>query len=282
MGSCFRYFCSVATLFFEIILAAPCAAGAAPAENTPEIYAGEISGARGSLSLRAELSPAVNVSLSSRAAGIIEVIHVPEGSPVKAGQSIISLDSSQERAELAQAEASMRGAKADLDHATAEFERTQRLSDIQSTKDLEAAKTQAAIALSRFDQATAIVDLARVKLANRDIVSPKDGIFLKTNKRVGEAVERYETVARVVDITSLEMQVYCDAKYFSLFKVDQKVDVRVLKSPDKPTEEQPMISGTVFHVDPVIEAGLFRVKVRIEPSSDAVPGFWGILIAPTR
>ncbi|ACB77243.1 hypothetical protein Oter_3969 [Opitutus terrae PB90-1] len=249
-----------------------------PNEPSREPPAFPSSTARGSF--RSVLRPAVDVSLSSRAAGIVEVIHVPEGSTVTAGQSIMSLDSAEQRAELAEAEASARGTKAEKDRAATEFERIQRLrqDNIYSEKQFQEAKASAELALSRYEQALAAVELARARLANRDIVSPIAGIFLKTNKLVGEAIERYETVARVVDVRRLEMLVFCDARYFSLFRVDQRVDVRVLKS----SEDQPMISGTVSHVDPVIDpsSGTFRVKIRIEPSAQAVPGFSAILIAP--
>lgn len=120
--------------------------------------------------------------------------------------------------------------------------------------------------------------MARVRLANRSIRSPIAGIFLKTNKLVGEAVERYETVARVVDVTSLEMVVFCDARYFSLFKIGQRVDVRVFKSP----EDQPIVQGLVVHTDPIIDpsSGTYRVKIKVERSEDSVPGLAAILIAP--
>lgn len=250
----------------------------APAEPLKELYAIGGSSSRGSF--RSVLRPTVDVNLSARAAGIVEVIHVPEGGLVRAGQPIISLDSNQERAELAQAEASVRGAKAEKDRAANELERIQQLrqDNIYSDKQLQDAKAQAELALSRYEQASAAAELSRVRLANRDIVSPIAGIFLKTNKLVGEAVERYETVARVVDITSLEVVVFCDSRHFALFHTGQRVDLRVLKS----TEDQPLISGTVFHVDPIIDpsSGTFRVKVKIEPSAQAVPGFSAILIAP--
>lgn len=262
--------------------ATPAAGQSSPPKNEPavgsDLYAFTSSMARGSF--RSVLRPAMDVSLSARAAGIVEIIRVPEGNLVKAGEPIISLDSDQERADLAQAEASLRGANADLERATNELERMQRLREdkVYSEKQFQEAKAQAAVARSRSEQAAAALQLAKVRLANRDILSPIDGIFLKTNKQVGEAVERYETVARVVDITSLEMVVYCDAKYFSLFKPSQRVDVRVLKS----AEDQPLLSGTVFHVDPIIDpsSGTFRVKIRIERSAAAIPGLSAILIAP--
>ena len=234
--------------------------------------------ARGSF--RSVLRPAIDVSLSARAAGIVEAIHLPEGSTLKSGQAIMSLDSNQEQAELAQAEAASRGAQADMERAKAEFERIQRLREdnIYSEKQFLDARAAAELAQSRYDQSRAAVELSRVRLANRSITSPIDGIFLKTNKLVGEAVERYETVARVVDVSSLEMVVFCDAEFFSLFRTGQQVDVRLFRS----AEDQPIVTGTVIHTDPIIDpsSGTFRIKIKIERSAQAVPGLAALLIAP--
>jgi RND family efflux transporter MFP subunit len=234
--------------------------------------------ARGSF--RSVLRPAIDVPLSSRAAGIVDKLHVPEGSTVKVGQPIITLDADQERAEVAQAEASLRGARAEMERAKAEFDRIGRLhtDNISSDKQFLDAKAQSALAESRHDQAVAALELAKVRLANRSVVSPIDGIFLKTNKLVGEAVERYETVARIVDITKLEMVVFCDAKFFSRFRTGQKVEIRVFKT----AEEQPIITGVIFHTDPIIDpsSGTFRVKIQIDPSENAAAGLSAILIAP--
>ena len=260
MGLSRRIFLLSVLVSLVIHTAGTLAAQSVPKDKTSDLYAIGDSTNRGSF--RSSLSPVLDIPLSSHAAGIIEAIHILEGSPVKAGQAIISLDSIQERAEVAQAEAAVRGSKADMDRAESDFNRIQQITaeksdKIYSDKQIEEAKAQAAIARSRFDQAIGALDSARGRLANRDIVSPIDGIFIKSNKVVGEAVERYEPVAQVVDISSLKMIVFCDGRDFSLFKVGQKVDVRVIKSP----KDQPIITGSVFHVDPIIDSsGTFRVK----------------------
>jgi len=247
-----------------------------PASTIPMIPSGGTP--RGSF--RSVLRPAIDVSLSARAAGVVDVLNVPEGQEVTAGQPIISLDSDQEKAEVAQAEAAVRGAKAEMERVVSELDRMQSLKDdkIYSEKQFGEARSQATQARSRFEQNEAGLQMARVRLANRTIKSPIAGIFLKTNKLVGEAVERYETVARVVDVTSLEMVVFCDARYFSLFKPGQHVDVRVFKS----TEEQPLVPGLVVHKDPIIDpsSGTFRVKIKVERSEHSVPGLAALLIAP--
>jgi len=231
-------------------------------------------------SFRSVLRPAIDVSLSARAAGIIDRIHIPEGHEVASGQAIIGLDADLEKAEVTHAEAAMRGAQAEMERASAEFERIERLraDNIYSEKQFLDAKAQAKLAQSRYEQSLAGLEMSRVRLANRSINSPIAGIFLKTNKQVGEAVDRYETVARVVDVTSLEMVVFCDARYFSLFKPGQQVDVRVFKS----TEDQPIVTGIVAHTDPIVDpsSGTFRVKIKLERSDQSVPGLSALLIAP--
>ncbi len=278
----FRFFETSRILLLLLLSTAACAplAGqlpAGPASAAP--FHGLGTGtARGSF--RSVLRPAIDVSLSARAAGIVETLHVPEGTTIKAGQAIMSLDSNQEQAELAQAEAAARGAQAEFERAKAELERIHRLREdnIYSEKQFLDARAQAELAHSRYDQARAAVELTRVRLANRSITSPIDGIFLKTNKLVGEAVERYETVARVVDVSSLEMVVFCDAEFFSLFKTGQQVDVRLFRS----AEDQPIVTGTVVHTDPIVDpsSGTFRIKIKIERSAQCVPGLAALLIAP--
>jgi RND family efflux transporter MFP subunit len=231
-------------------------------------------------SLRATLRPTVDVTLSSPAAGIIEKIRVPEGSKVKANDPIISLDSDQERADVLQAEAAARGAKAEMERAADEFKRVDQLrkDDVYSEKQYLEARAQAAIARSRSEQADAALQSAQSHLKNRNIVTPVDGVFFKINKVVGESVERYEAVARIVDATSLEMVVFCDARYFELFKNRQKVDVKV----DKPTGGESTVTGEITLVDFIIDpvSSTFRVKVKIQPSADVGSGYTGILVVP--
>ncbi|MEX2045128.1 MAG: efflux RND transporter periplasmic adaptor subunit [Opitutus sp.] len=251
--------------------------GSAAGSNLAALQMGA---ARGSF--RSVLRPAVDVSLSSPAAGIVRIIHVPEGQSVEAGQPIISLDSDNEKAEVAHAEAAVRGSAAEMERATAEFARIQSLrgDNIYSEKQYVDAKTAADLARSRHEQALATLQLANVRLANRTIQSPISGIFLKTNKLVGESVDRYETVVRVVDVRSLEMMVYCDSSHFSLFKTGQQVGIRVLKSGNA----QPVVPGLVVHKDPIVDpaSGTFRVKIKIERSTDAVAGLPALLIAPSE
>ena len=228
-------------------------------------------------SLRSVLAPKHDLKLSSRAAGVVEKIHVAEGSPVKAGQAIISLDSQQEEAELAQAEAALRGIEADLERVTNEYERIAALfkDKISSDKQYEESRSTRKITESRRDQSRAAVELAKVRLDNRTVRSPIDGVFLKTVKSVGEAVERFEVIARIVDTSSLRFVIYGDYTLFGRYTDGQTVSVQVQSA----TQNDVRVSGTIEHIDPVIDAtsGTFRIIVAIPPSPQATPGLSAML-----
>ena len=243
---------------------------------------GDLLGAASRGSLRSVLRPAQDLRLSSRAAGVVEKFHLEEGEVVQAGGPILSLDSEQEQAELQQAQALLQGAKSELARAEAELTRIAPLSEenIYSEKQLVEVRTEVELSRSKVQQAEAAIALAQARLANRTIVSPIEGIFLKTNKSVGEAVERFETVARVVDVSSLEMVVYCDSQYFSVFKLTDMVRVRVLKG----AEEQPIVEAKIVHIDPIIDpsSGTFRIKLQLPRSAHAAPGYAAVMLPPPQ
>lgn len=231
-------------------------------------------------SLRSILAPREDIKLPSRAAGIVEKLHVPEGSRVAAGDALFSLDAQQETAEVAQAQATLRGIEAEYDRAASELTRAEALfrDKILADKQYEEYRSNALVLQSRRDQAKAALDLAQARLDNRTLRSPINGIFLKTSKSIGEAVERFETVALVVDASVLSLVAYCDASHLGLFKEGQSVPVQVLAL----GEQQLTVTGTVRHVDPIIDAtfGTFRVVVEVTPTDKVVAGLPGVLIAP--
>jgi RND family efflux transporter MFP subunit len=233
-------------------------------------------------SLRAIVQAAQDIRLSARAAGVIQRYAAEEGQSLRKDAPILILDDNQEKAELAQAEAVLRASQAEVSHAEGEFERAKPLSEerIFSDKQFAEAKYALEVARSRLAQAEAAVALAKVRLADRTIISPFDGIFLKKSKSIGEAIERFEPVARLVDLSYLEIVVYCDASLFGSFNRDRAVSVQVSKSDDSPSV---VVQGTVSYVDPIIDpaSGTFRVRVRLPASGSTAPGYTAVLLPPT-
>lgn len=229
-------------------------------------------------SLRSVLAPRYDIKLSSPAAGIVEKILVPEGSRIAAGQAILSLDARQEEAEVAQARASLRGTEADHERARTDFARVEALfkEKIASDKQFEESRSMLKVTESRVDQARAMLAMAEVRLEYRTLRSPIDGIFLKTVKSVGEAVERFETIARVVDASSLRFVVFGDYSLLGRFTPGQKVALQVQTTP----EAESRVEGVVRHIDPIVDStsGTFRIIIEVAPSEKAVAGLSAVLV----
>lgn len=229
-------------------------------------------------SLTATIRPRSDLKLSSRVEGVIERFHVAEGALVRTGDPIVSLDASLERAEVLQAEAAVKGASAEVARTESELERIKPLTEekIYSDKQLIEARTSAEVARSRLDQANAALAMANARLSNRIVASPIDGIFLKTNKSVGEAVARFETVARVVDVSVLEMVVFCDSRYFDVMKGRKEVQVRI----NREGVDSAVVTAQVVHLDPIIDpsSGTFRVKLHLAHEGPAAPGYTATLL----
>lgn len=224
-------------------------------------------------SLRAVLMPVEDVRLSSRAAGVVERYLVREGERVSAGQILMELNREQEKAEVAQSEAALKAAEAELTRASKEFARAEllRTENISSEKQYEEATYQLALAEAARDRAEAALSGARDRLEARTIKSPIDGLFFKRSKSVGEAVAQFETVARVIDDSELELVVYAGSSLFGTLQPNRSATVEVMDGPGRGTK----VPGTITHVDSLVDpaSGTFRIKVRVEPSSVAGAGF---------
>lgn len=230
-------------------------------------------------SLRSVLAPKYDIKLSFPAAGIVDKIHLSEGSRITAGQPIISLDSRQEEAEVAQATASLHGTEADHERAQNEFSRVEALfkDKIASDKQFEESRSLLKATQARVEQAKALLTLAQVRLENRVLRAPIDGIFFKTVKSVGEAVERFETVARLVDASSLRFVVFGDYALLGRFTPGQKVFLQVQSAP----ESDARVEGVVLHIDPIVDStsGTFRIIIEVQPSDKAIAGLSALLVA---
>ena len=214
-------------------------------------------------SLRSVLVPDEDIRLSSPAGGLIVSYHFEEGDTISKNSIILELDSDYQRAEVASANALLEGSMAELTKAQKDFDRAQALrrENINSEKQLEEAEYHLALAKGRHNERLANLSKAEVRLRERYIRSPIEGIFLKKAKSVGEAVQRLETVARVVDDTQLTLIIYCDSSLFGEIDPALSYSIELLDGPHKGR----IIPGDVFHIDPLIDpsSGTFRVKLRV-------------------
>ena len=150
------------------------------------------------------VNPVKSVIVGTYVSGPIAAIDVDFNSPVKRGQRIAKIDPrnfvgkvDSARASLADAQAQVRKAQAELALRRSQLGRQERLaqSKVLSVEELDVARSSAkqadagvALADAEVAKARAALRDAEVNLGYTDIVSPVDGIVVSRNVDVGQTV----------------------------------------------------------------------------------------------
>ncbi len=193
------------------------------------------------------------IDVGTQISGTVTKIYIDYNSRVKQGQLIAEIDSSTQETEVAQAEANLLAAKADLMNYTVllakarkDFERTKKLAD----KDLIAkaevdsdesayltAKAQMASAEARIKQYEAALMKAKINLGYTRIYSPVDGVVVSKTVEQGQTVAAsYATpsIAKIArDLKQMRVEVNVDEADIGGIKQGQKAEFIVDAYGDK-------------------------------------------------
>lgn len=201
-------------------------------------------------------------------------ISAQPGDRVTAGQTLITLDSSDYVAKVAQARASLdywiankKSADASLEVLKTKYERTKALYEqgAVSKQDLEALKAQYDGALAAPNDAQvalyqAMLDDAENTLAHCSITSPIDGVVGSINLALGDMAAPTTAAASVSDISSLETDVLVSENEIGYIKGGSGVEVYVRAVSDKPFKGK--VDTVAMMPDPVKKN--YRVKVVLD------------------
>lgn len=193
--------------------------------------------------------PFQEVEVGTAAAGLVAEVLVKEGDTVEEGQPILRLNDEVERLEVERAARVLE--KARFDHDAAE----KLLAEKIGTRE-DALKKRI-----EHDLASLALQAAQLRLAQRTIRAPIQGILVRRDKEPGEAVQLDETVAQVVHIRRLYAQFYLEPAQVRLAQPGQSLNLRVPSLP-----EQPPLSARIDFIDPRMDAesGLYRIKLLLD------------------
>ncbi|MEN4920661.1 efflux RND transporter periplasmic adaptor subunit [Achromobacter spanius] len=222
--------------------AKPAAAPAAPA-RVAVAQVQEIPFARG-LSAVGSLRSDESVVLRPEVAGRIQAIEFKEGQPVKQGQSLIRLDDSVPRAELAQA-------RANLTLAQSHYRRAVELQGKGFVS--QQARDESASTLKVQEAAVA---LAQARLDKMTISAPFAGIVGLRSVSVGDYVNQGQDLAPLEAIDPLKVDFRVPEMYLSKVGVGQQLTLRLDALPGQERK------GVVYAVSPLIDAGGRSILLR--------------------
>jgi membrane fusion protein (multidrug efflux system) len=133
-----------------------------------------------------------DIAIRARVEGFLEGLHFLEGSEVKKGQLLYTIDPQPFEAEVAEQQSRVAQAETRLVKAENDLRRIQPLAEVNavSQRDLDAAIAERDAAVSEVEAAKAAMKQANIKLSYTRIKSPIRGIIGITEAKVGDFVGR--------------------------------------------------------------------------------------------
>ncbi len=191
--------------------------------------------------------------------GIIETIEFNEGQAVKKGQLLINIHEGVPAAELYEVEAQLR-----LSIANEKRARELAAKGSGTVRSLDEAKASTEVNRAR-------VALAKAKVAKFHLRAPFDGVLGLRQVSVGDYLVPGQDVVNLEAIDTLKVDFRIPETFFSLLKVDQRVDISVDAYKGR------VFQGIVYAIDPQIDPAGRSVAVRARiPNPDGVlaPGLF--------
>ena len=218
---------------------------------------------------QAELSRTLEVSgtlvavnsafVKARVAAEVKSVAVREGDPVRVGQLLAQLDTTEFDWRVRQAEQQAQAARAQLEIAQRALQNSRSLvtQGFISPTALENAVSTEAGAQANLQAALAAVELARKSRADTTVVAPLAGFVAQRLVQPGERVPVDARLIEIVDLSRLELQATVPPDSAAQLQVGARAQLRV-DGIDGPVEAR------VVRINPTAQAGSRSVIAYLE------------------
>jgi membrane fusion protein (multidrug efflux system) len=192
----------------------------------------------------------------AKAAGTLLTLSVAEGSRVKAGQVLGSIDLSDLQSRAAERAAGVDSTRARMVEAERMHQSNQDLANQSFISANALESSRAALEAARAQLKSAQAQLATSALGIREaaLVAPISGVIGRRNIVPGEKVSSEQELMTVVDLKELELAGVVGTHQVSMLRPGQKLAVRV-EGASAPVE------GRVDRIAPMAEAGTRGIRV---------------------
>jgi membrane fusion protein (multidrug efflux system) len=233
------------------------------------------------------LNPYEMVNVSSELDGILQTIHVDEGSAVTSRQVIAEIKETDYRLAVEQAAAILKQAEAALANAKQEHERKEALyrEELVTKQQYDDIVARVAVAQGDVERAAAGVDLAKEKLTKTRIHAPMAGSINHKKVTAGDYVRNGTLLVSIIRIDLLKLSFTVSEKDVGSIREGQDVTFTVDAFPGRefrgqvktiyPTLDEKtrslQIEAVVANTDRNLKPGLFtRVTLYTGPARETV------------
>ena len=212
-----------------------------------------------SLPLSGSLAPLNQATIKAKVSGEIHETTVQEGQQVSSGQVLLRLDAADQRARLTQQQAMLDEAQARLSMASKNEANSQALLKQKYISQTAYDTTQNSVDLARASvkSASAMVEIARIALADTVIRAPMAGIVSKRHVQAGEKVAPDMPVYTIVNLAQLTLEAPVPSAEIPRIKIGQEVRFKVDGFGARD------FTGKVARINPTTESGSRAMLVYI-------------------
>lgn len=208
------------------------------------------------LAVNGRIAPKRQVAISSTVSGRVLAVQALEGDMIDERALLVSIDSTQQRAAVAQTKAALETARAQLSQASVNYDRAEALGTNISLRDLDTQKLALQTAQDQVNQLLAATAQAESLLSQYQIRAPFDGMVLVRAVDPGQVVSPSSVLFEFVDAAHLVAEASVD----ELYSADIR---RGLAARLQPTGYNTVLEGTVDFVAPSVEIGTGGRLVRV-------------------
>ena len=205
--------------------------------------------------------PNQDVKIAALVAGRVDSLSVAEGDWVKANQVVAEIDPRLLADQKRQAAAAVAQARAAVENARLNLERTERLFQrgIAAGKEVEDARAQRAAADAGLEQSTAALDTAERQLSRTRVTSPIAGQVVKRLVNVGEQVDgtAAQPIVEVANVDHVEVAAGIPADHLGRVNVGQHAVV----SSDSYADRE--FDGQIIAIAPAVDASTNTALARV-------------------
>lgn len=245
------------------------AAGAARTEAVVELAASDVARAQTreleqGLPITGVLKAVNSAFVKVRVPGELQGLTVREGEPVKAGQVIARIESTEFQARLRQAQDQADAARSQVDIAQRQFDNNKALVDqgFISKTALDTSAASLNTARATYQAALAAADIARKTLGDTVLVAPISGIVSQRLAQPGERAAVDARVIEIVDLSRVEMEAAVSAADATQVRIGQVAALRIEGHADP-------VKARVARINPSTQAGSRSVMIylAVEPTA---------------
>lgn len=198
------------------------------------------------------------IDIASRIMGFIRSVEVHEGSKVKQGQLLLSIDPTEIQAQLAEAEARVTQSQAQLAEAEADLQRYQALYDQKMISVDRFRKAELALNLARGEERAAQAALNRVKVQMQyaNIHSPVSGIVVTRQKQAGDIATPGAALLTIENPDNVVVRTFVKEQHIQHIRIGDQASVSI-EAAGLTT------SGTITQIVPSADPGTHSYLVKI-------------------